>query len=525
MRATLLVAALAVACGWAQAAAPKSTADHTKFEQLKKTFADGPAVTNACLECHTEAAKQVQKTPHWTWEFLNPENNQRLGKKNVINNYCTAVPSNYGFCTACHAGYNWKDANYDFTNESNVDCLVCHDTTGTYKKLPGLAGHPAYKEMEYPPKSGKKVPGVDLNKVSQNVGRTSRDTCGACHFNAGGGDAVKHGDLDTTLAKPGKSLDVHMDAAGLNFSCGTCHMAQGHEVPGSRYAPTAVDKGGAHIRGMPDKTGKANVATCQACHGQAPHEKADVAAKLNEHTKKVACQTCHIPEFARGQATKMLWDWSTAGKVAKDGKRLQIKDPAGRVVYDSFKGDAVWESHVKPTYVWFNGKVDYTLLGTPIDPKGVTPINRFNGSPRDGRIWPVKRFRGKQPYDLESKSLVVPHTAGPDDAAYWGNYDWLKAIEVGMKTVGAPFSGKYGFAETEMLWPITHMVAPKDDALSCAQCHSRNGRLQGIDGVYLPGRDRIAWLDALGFGIAALALLGVLGHGAMRYRSSRRNAK
>jgi len=35
--------------------------------------------------------------------FLNPQSKQRLGKKNVINNFCTAVPSNYEFCTACHA--------------------------------------------------------------------------------------------------------------------------------------------------------------------------------------------------------------------------------------------------------------------------------------------------------------------------------------------------------------------------------------------------------------------------------------
>jgi hypothetical protein len=117
---------------------------------LKKPFASGPEVTKACLSCHTEAAKQVQKTKHWTWEFMNPTTKQRLGKKHVINNFCTAVPSNYEFCTACHVGYGWKDNNFDFTAQENVDCLVCHDTTGTYRKLPGLAGHPPYKDVEFP---------------------------------------------------------------------------------------------------------------------------------------------------------------------------------------------------------------------------------------------------------------------------------------------------------------------------------------------------------------------------------------
>ncbi len=156
-----------------------STADHSKFKQLEGPFATGPDVTKACLECHTEAAKQVHRTKHWTWEFLNPDNNQRLGKKNVINNFCISVPSNYGFCVPCHVGYGWKYANFDFGSEANVDCLVCHDTTGSYKKIPGRAGHPAYEEMEVPPGSGKKVKPANLVKIAQNVGKTSRDTCGA----------------------------------------------------------------------------------------------------------------------------------------------------------------------------------------------------------------------------------------------------------------------------------------------------------------------------------------------------------
>ena len=64
-----------------------STADHSKFDELKKKFKNGQEVTAACLSCHTEAAKQVHNTKHWTWEFLNPATKQMLGKKNVINNF------------------------------------------------------------------------------------------------------------------------------------------------------------------------------------------------------------------------------------------------------------------------------------------------------------------------------------------------------------------------------------------------------------------------------------------------------
>jgi len=81
------------------------------------------------------------------------------------------------------------------------------------------------------------------------------------------------------------------------------------------------DKGGAHMRGKEDKS---NPATCQACHGLSPHKDSGMAAKLNHHTDKIACQTCHIPAIARGGvATKMSWDWSTAGRQADDQEGRQ----------------------------------------------------------------------------------------------------------------------------------------------------------------------------------------------------------
>jgi hypothetical protein len=60
------------------------------------------------------------------------------------------------------------------------------------------------------------------------------------------------------------------------------------------------------------------------------------------------------------------------------------------------------------------------------------------------------------------------------------------------------------------------MVAPKEKAVGCVECHRANGRLEGVEGVYMPGRDRSALLDVVGLGLAALALLGVLVHAAGR---------
>ena len=233
---------------------------------------------------------------------MNPDTKQVLGKKHIINNFCTSVKSNEAACNSCHIGYGWKDDSFDFTSQENVDCLACHDHTGKYKKPSGFAGNPVTTDTEFPAGSGKIVKGINLREIAQKVGPTQRTTCGTCHFNGGGGDGVKLGDLDTSLEAPDKALDVHMDTNGNNFTCATCHTTDGHQVSGSRYAPTAIDKAPAHLRGKTDTT---NPATCQACHGQAPHK----VVRLNEHTAKIACQTCHIPAFARGsQPTKMSWD-------------------------------------------------------------------------------------------------------------------------------------------------------------------------------------------------------------------------
>jgi hypothetical protein len=74
-----------------------------------------------------------------------------------------------------------------------------------------------------------------------------------------------------------------------------------------------------------------------------------------------------------------------------------------------------------------------------------------------------------------------------------------------------------------MFWPITHMVAHKEKALACAECHSKDGRLAGISGVYIPGRDANRLVDTLGWGIALFSLVGSVGHGLMRVASRRKH--
>lgn len=498
------------------------TADHSKFDALKKEFRSGPEVTAACLSCHTEASSQVMRSIHWTWEYEHPKTGQVLGKKHVLNSFCGNVASNETRCTSCHAGYGWTDVRAPMPDDpTRVDCLACHDKSGQYAKQDNLAGEPPLTPV---PASAKTITGapawaVDLSKAARSVGQApGRENCGACHFYGGGGDNVKHGDLSSALFDPAPAVDVHMSPDGANFNCSTCHVSKSHVFAGSRFNTTIVDSG-EHKPGE-----RRDVATCVSCHGQTPHEAASVTGvKLNDHTDRVACQTCHIPEFARGGvATKMRWDWSTAGRL-KDGKPYHEEDfvqSDGKRLdtYLSTKGDFAWAEDVAPHYAWFDGQVEYTLSGDAIDPTRVVEVNRVNGGAADpnARIFPFKRMEGRQAYDTRLNKLVYNHVYGPDtDTALWSNFDWPKSIRAAMDYMGVEYSGEFDFVDTYMYWPITHMVAPAADALKCQDCHAGNGRLAAVPGIYMPGAG-IGIGGMLGLALLSLAMLGVAGHGALR---------
>lgn len=263
-------------------------------------------------------------------------------------------------------------------------------------------------------------------------------------------------------------------------------------------------------------------ATCESCHGTTPHD----ISKLNDHTDKVACQTCHIPEMARGGIpTKMEWYWEDAGQFNEDGSVKSTVDENGFPDYNTLKGTFVDKIDIAPEYYWFNGVVRYTLATDKIDDSKVVDINTIDGSydDVDSRIYPFKVHRGNQPYDSVNKTLVIPHLFGKDDAAYWKSFDWQASIQAGMDYAGLPYSGQYDFVDTEMFWPITHMVAPAEDALSCNSCHAKDGRLATVKGFYMPGRDNNKVLDFIGWIAAIASLLGVAIHTGLRIAGNKKN--
>jgi octaheme c-type cytochrome (tetrathionate reductase family) len=468
----------------------KPSVDHSLFPQLKVRFEKPQDVTAACISCHNGRHTEVMQSSHWNWErteYVPGKGIRRLGKKNVLNNFCIGVSGNEQSCERCHVGYGLLDAALQARDARFVDCLACHDRSGTYQKAPGGAGMPAAS--------------VDLSGVAQRVGLPQRLNCGTCHFDGGGGNNVKHGDLEEALLDAPRTVDVHMGTDGEDMQCVHCHTARQHQMLGKMYSVSSMNR---------------NRVECETCHSAVPHSD-DV---LNSHTLKVACQTCHIPTYAKVNPTKLRWDWSTAGRL-KNGEPYEEKDSRGTDTYMSIKGSFVWGKDLKPDYVWFNGTASHYLLGDTFDTSKALKINELFGSysDPDAKIYPVKIHRARQIYDTQNRYLIQPKLVSTrrGDGAYWTEFNWQRAAEEGMKGVSLPYSGKYGFADTEMYWPLNHMVAPRDQSVKCSECHTRdNGRLATVGGFYLPGRDYKPWVEFLGFGLISCTLAGVIVHGGAR---------
>jgi octaheme c-type cytochrome (tetrathionate reductase family) len=421
--------------------------------------------TESCMNCHGLVGEEMLENAHFQWEGISSNitgyEGDTNGKTNLINNFCIAVPSNEGRCTHCHTGYGWGDNTFSFDDRNSVDCLICHDQSGTYKKGKTTAGMPD--------------PSVDLDIVARSValnsGEPTNDNCIFCHAFAGGGDNVKHGDLAMAIANTTRDFDVHMGSDGGNMNCVDCHQVM--KDAGGNMLDHGI--GGMPIHSIDD----GDMKDCGDCHGTqaAIHAGTTVQTVTDLHTT-LACQVCHIPAFARDTSTKTEWYWGDAGQ---DIDPLPIDPDTQRPTYDKKKGTFVWENDVRPELLYFDGKWDRMMINKNdqyTDLPVVLAKPSADYTTPGALIYPFKKMVGNQPADAGNQTMLVPHLfglkGGPNP--YWGNYDWDLALTDAANYTGQTYTGAYEFVDTEMYLTVNHEIAPKEQALgmdaACGDCHT-----------------------------------------------------
>lgn len=421
-----------------------------------------------CLICHQNFADGLAGSGHWQWQGVSSNivghTSETHGKRDLINAFQLGISSNEAYCSGCHFSFGWADKTFDFSLSAGVDCLICHDSTGTYVRLSTSSG--TVPAIDTAGTVSAATPDEYLRLVDQTA-RPTRRNCGACHFYAEGGDNVLHGDMSSALLDPTMDVDVHMGSVasgGQGFLCQDCHRFSNHQFSG--WTLHSHDEGG-------------DPPTCTRCHSPtAPHEATPgLDYLLNLHVDRLACELCHLPTVARHRPTLVAQYWDTAG--------LDITpiptDALGQPTYDRNRGTLVWAKDVVPVARWFDGRWrrkimlaedTYPNAGTVGDPVVLAePVATKNTA--GAKIYPFKVMRGRQPADTVNQRLIVPHLYGSAAGAnpFWEKYDWAAALAEGAAYGGVAYSGTHGFVNTLTYLSVNHEIPPREFALLCESCH------------------------------------------------------
>jgi hypothetical protein len=445
-RIVAVVASLGLAAAVAQA---KEYSHQKYFEHYEGT--------TTCLKCHEKEATTFFHSQHYQWRGQAPQivdaGGKLLGKINTINDFCTNPLANWiGLvhnsrgdvlskgCSKCHAGLGKvPDEQISRAQLENIDCLICHASGYQRDLYTNADGSLAWKPVLWKNQEG-------LDSVSKRIGLPTRTTCLRCHSGSGGGPNFKRGDLEYALDDCQPEFDVHMASSGTNMQCVDCHAGEDHRVRGR----------GSDLSGT-DEPGKPLSCDDGDCHGPKPH-KAEI---LNIHAQRVYCATCHIPTFAKEDATDMARDWS---KPSYDAEA------------DKWSATITMGKDVVPVYRWFNGTTWEQLPSEPVQRSadGTVGMMLPQGSRGDpgSRIYPFKLHRGRMPV-LDGKNFIVPIVV--EEFFADGNID--KAVKNAAADMYGVKDAHYTWTDTVRYMGIFHEVEPAKKALACLDCHAPGGRM------------------------------------------------
>jgi len=438
------------------AVSPAAMEAHSTINQY-----DGPAT---CVACHESEAHAAHASVHYQQSGATPNVTNISGNAGktdkAYNTYCgTPVTSSRATCAGCHVS-NGKYPTEVATTEqlNNVDCMMCHQedyariAAPPYKLVPALDGDGLPRTLRVPvedetgftymPNEAKM--NISILEAARTVHPTTRATCLRCHAGASGSNGGKRGDMSTASIDPPVSSDVHMSSHGANLGCSECHSAGNHRVRGR----------GLDLR--PNDVGERF--TCAKCHTDTPHEGSGTTALLNTHASRVACQTCHIPSFAKDISTELNRDWQQPHFSA-----------------NACNGQGAWvpgeirASDVTPTYKWFDGTSEVYAMGQVPSARddGMLAMGAPNGSVSSAgaKIYPMKEHTSTVAQH-DNSGVLIPHSTFSFFAT--GNFD--QAVQDGMGAVG--LTGSYTMAKVHTYQTINHGVEAEENALECGSCHA-----------------------------------------------------
>lgn len=399
-----------------------------------------------CLACHEKEAQEMFGSVHYQWQGAAPAMSTgaaRQGKMvGAVNAYCGNITGNWNGCGVCHVGGGAPpEEQVSQAQLENIDCLLCHQKE--YKRVRGADGLfvPDEKNMV-----------ISMDTAVRTLHRPQRDNCLQCHAKGGGGDAYKRGDLALAHAATNdRSFDVHMAKTGAKLACQSCHDFTGHRVmgQGADLYPT-------------DKAGRVSCST-SACHVTI-HGSGDIS----RHLARVACQTCHIGTYARNasdtvatEATETHRSWAT-GHLLPTG----VFHPEGR-----------FANNLTPEYRFWNGSAQgYSLYDqATFDPeRGTYPITRPLGAIDDAesKLFPFKYKTAEQPYIPRSNQLLALNTS-----IFFVQGQLDPAVRSGLVNMGFPENEPYTMVLTDTFQTLNHEVMPRNQALSCTDCHGSATRM------------------------------------------------
>jgi len=415
--------------------------------------------SDTCLQCHTTQAHEVHASVMYQWEGATPDMTsgpEKQGKiSGAVNSYCVNILGNWNVCGNCHVGLG-RPPTPEATSEqlANVDCMVCHQQAYRRIKVDGL----------FVPDEDAMA--ISMDEAAQTVHRAERYNCLQCHAKAGGGDAVKRGDLTMAqVSTSDRSFDVHMATTGGDMKCQQCHTFTNHRVAGK----------GSDLR----PTDSTDVPECSDCHAVMTTPDGHEGEYVERHIDRVACQTCHIPIYAKDAA-------DSPSSEATETHRTWLETHS---TAPPFHPALSTDNDLIPAYRFWNRKsANYLLHDTAVmDPAtGRYPTSRPLGDVADpqAKLYAFKYKTAEQPFAHDLDKLIAI-----DTSVFFATGDPIAATEQGLVNMGLDANEPYSWVETDTFQMLNHQVSVSDAALGCNDCHGSTARmdLQGELGYALKG--------------------------------------